>query len=73
MHGGNAAKRRTGSQPSPLSRDAAMTARNTEVKLGLRMLAMLRQVHMHFDDVTNDVPGLIGELRERGVVLADAT
>ena len=30
-------------------------------------------VGMHFDDVTKDVPGLIGELAERGVVLDDAT
>jgi len=30
-------------------------------------------VGMHFDDVKNDVPALIGELAKRGVVLDDAT
>lgn len=30
-------------------------------------------VGMHFDDFTRDVPGLIGELRERGVALGNAT
>jgi len=30
-------------------------------------------VGKHFDDVTHDVPALIGELAELGVVLDDAT